>query len=103
MTPAPVEALQKVLGSDKIYKQLDRETAELINDVTGSGLVFEDGKELVNVCLATENMKKKAVDAKTIEIAKAFLSMGKNTIEEISKATGLPINLIKSLAESTAQ
>ena len=95
--------MQNALESDNVYKQLDRETAELINDVTGSGLEFEEGKELINVCVATENMKKKAVRESAIETAKALLVLGKNTIEEIASVTKLPIDEIKKLAESRAQ
>lgn len=97
------DALQNALKSDNVYKQMDRETAELINDVTGSGLEFEEGKELINVCVATENMKKKAVRESAIETAKALLGLGKNTIEEIASVTKLPIDEIKKLAESRAQ
>lgn len=97
------DALQNALKSDNVYKQMDRETAELINDVTGSGLEFEEGKELINVCVATENMKKKAVRESAIETAKALLVLGKNTIEEIASVTKLPIDEIKKLAESRAQ
>ena len=95
--------MQNALESDNVYKQLDRETAELINDVTGSELEFEEGKELINVCVATENMKKKAVRESAIETAKALLVLGKNTIEEIASVTKLPIDEIKKLAESRVQ
>lgn len=95
--------MQNALESDNVYKQLDRETAELINDVTGSELEFEEGKELINVCVATENMKKKAVRESAIETAKALLGLGKNTIEEIASVTKLPIDEIKKLAESRVQ
>lgn len=97
------EALQNALDSDNVYKQLDRETAELINDVTGSGLEFEEGKELINVCQATENMKKKAVKESAIETAKALLSLGKNTVDEIASVTKLPIDEIRKLAEPKMQ
>ena len=95
--------MQNALESDNVYKQLDRETAELINDVTGSELEFEEGKELINVCVATENMKKKAVRESAIETAKILLSAGENTIETIAMATKLPIEEIKKLAEPKIQ
>lgn len=94
------EALQNILDSDNVYKQLDRETAELINDVTGSGLEFEAGEELVNVCVATENMKKRAVRENAIETAKELLKIGKITIEEIANATRLPIEEIEELSNA---
>lgn len=89
--------LQNVLESDKIYESIDRETAELIRNVTGSDLKFEKEKETVNMCRATEEMKRKAVKANNIEVAKALLNFGKNTIEEIAEATKLSVEEVKEL------
>ncbi len=97
------ELLKNVLASDNVFKQMDRESAELINEVTGSGLEFDKGKKMVNVCIATEEMKKEAADARTIEIAKAFIDLGKNTVEDIAEATKLPLDVIKGLAEPKVQ
>lgn len=71
--------------------------------MTGSGLEFDKGKEMVNVCIATEEMKKEAADARTIEIAKALIDLGKNTVEDIAEATKLPLDVIKGLAEPKVQ
>lgn len=92
-------ALKNVLENDKVYENIDRETAELIRDITGSNLKFEDGKEQINMCKATEAMERKAAENRAKEIAKAFLEMGNNTYEEISKATKLSIEEIKELEE----
>lgn len=94
--------LQNVLENDKVYESIDRETAELIRDVTGSDLKFDEEKETVNMCRATEEMKRKAAEARAKEIAKAFLDIGKNSYEEISRATKLPIEEVKKMAEMTA-
>ncbi len=64
---------------------------------------FDKGKEMVNVCIATEEMKKEAADARTIEIAKALIDLGKNTVEDIAEATKLPLDVIKGLAEPKVQ
>lgn len=95
--------MQKAIDSDNVYKQLDRETAELINDVTGSDLEFEEGKELINVCIAHDEMKKEAVRESSIETAKSLLNLGKITIEEIANATKLPVDEIMKLAEAKMQ
>ena len=95
-------ALQNVLDNDKVYENIDRETAELIRDVTNSEMEFEEG-QVINVCLAEQNMKKKAVRESAIETAKVLINMGKNTVEEISKATKLPIDEIRKLAEPKMQ
>ena len=87
-------ALQKVLDSDKVYENIDRETAELIRDVTNSEMEFEEG-QVINVCLAEQNMKKKAVRESALETAKALLSLGKVTIDEIASVTKLPIDEIE--------
>ena len=50
------------------------------------------------MCIATENMKKKAVEAKLIEIAKELLEQGKYSYEEISSITRLSMDIIKVLA-----
>ena len=94
--------MQKVLDSDKVYENIDRETAELIRDVTNSEMEFEEG-QVINVCLAEQNMKKKAVRESALETAKALLSLGKVTIDEIASVTKLPIDEIKKLAEPKMQ
>ena len=93
------DVLKKVLENDKVYESIDRETAELIRDVTGSDLKFEDGKEMVNMCKATEDMKKEAEEKRAIEIAKAMLARGKDSIEEIAALTKLSVDDIKGLTE----
>ena len=45
---------------NKKFEKLDRETANLVNMVTGSKLEFEETKGDVNMCRALENLKKKA-------------------------------------------
>ena len=93
------DVLKKVLENDKVYESIDRETAELIRDVTGSDLKFKDGKEMVNMCKATEDMKKEAEENRAIEIAKAMLARGKDSIEEIAALTKLSVDDIKGLTE----
>ena len=89
-----------MLSNDKVYERLDRETAELINDITGSDFEFEEEKEEENMCIAIDDMKKEAADTRAIEIAKALLELGKNTIEDISITTKLPLEVVKELAAS---
>ena len=96
------EALQKVLDNDKVYKNIDRETAELIRDVTNSEIEFGEGM-VINVCLAEQKMKKKAADARAVEIAKALIALGKNTFDDIAETTNLPLEVVKGLAEPNAQ
>ncbi|MBQ7706310.1 MAG: Rpn family recombination-promoting nuclease/putative transposase [Lachnospiraceae bacterium] len=97
------DALKNILENDKVYESIDRETAELIRDVPGSNLKFEKEKENINMCKATEDMEKEAAEKRAKEIAKALLDIGNNSYEEISRATKLQIEEIKSLAEKTAE
>lgn len=97
-----IDSIHRITIDRAVDKKKAKVKTEVIRDVTISEMEFEEG-QVVNVCLAEQNMKKKAVDAKAIEIAKALLSMGKNTIGEIAKATGLPIDVVKGLAEPSAQ
>ncbi len=55
-------ALEKVLKENEKFRTVDRRTAELINVITGSTLEFEKGKEVVDMCVAVENMKRKALE-----------------------------------------
>jgi hypothetical protein len=48
-------------------------------------------------------MKKKAVRENAIDTAKILLSIGKKTIEEIAKATKLPLEEVQKLAKPHAQ
>lgn len=55
-------ALERVLKDNQKFHAVDRRTAELINVITGSTLEFEKGKEVVDMCVAVENMKRKALE-----------------------------------------
>ena len=50
-------ALMNALESNDLYKHMDRETAELIRDVTGADVEFDEGEEVINMCKALEDMK----------------------------------------------
>jgi hypothetical protein len=56
-------ALEQTLETDPKFHALDRRTAELINSVTGSQLKFQQNEEVVDMCVAIENMKQKAATA----------------------------------------
>ena len=49
-------ALLNVVGSDDVYKHLDRETAELLSDVTGTRVEFDEGEEVINMCKAIDDL-----------------------------------------------
>ena len=92
------QVLKNVIKSDKVFSELDRETADLINDVTGSDLIFKDRK-VIDMCIAHEEMKKEAIEENSLKIAGTLLMMGKISIDEIAMATDLPVEVIKDLAD----
>ncbi len=66
---------------------------------------FKENLEGVSeMCKAMEDMRNEAEktgsDSRAIEIAKALIDLGKNTIEDIAETTKLPLEVIKNLAES---
>ena len=50
----------EVITKNRKFERLDRETANLINTVTGSKLEFEETKGEVNMCRALENFRRQA-------------------------------------------
>ena len=56
-----------VITKNRKFERLDRETANLINTVTGSKLEFEETKGEVNMCRALENFREKAKQEGKIE------------------------------------
>ena len=51
------DKLNEVVHTDPIYRRLDRDSAEVINIVTGSNLSIEQGKESIDMCQAIEEMR----------------------------------------------
>ena len=51
------DKLNEVVHTDPIYRRLDRDSAEVINIVTGSSLRIEQGKESIDMCQAIEEMR----------------------------------------------
>ena len=51
------DKLNEIVHTDPIYRRLDRESAEVINIVTGSNLSIEQGKESIDMCQAIEEMR----------------------------------------------
>ena len=56
------ESLQKILHSDMFYEEVDRETAELLNDVVGEYIKIEEGERKINMSNAFEDIKKETVE-----------------------------------------
>lgn len=109
------QKLDEVLHGDVAYHDLSRQTANLVNVVTGSNLKFPEGEERVDMCEAITQMVNEAVSearneawdeathANAVAIAKNLLALGKLTYEEIVAVSGLTLAEVQALAgEKTA-
>ena len=99
--------LDTVLHEDAVYHDLSRQTANLVNIVTGSNLKIPEGEERVDMCEAITQMVNEARDeatlANAVTIAKKMLEDGGFTFEKIATLTGLPLEKVQELAsEKTA-
>lgn len=87
-------ALEKMLKENEKFHTVDRRTAELINVITGSTLEFEKGKEVVDMCVAVENMKRKAleegVEKTLLESIKNLMDTTKWSAEQAMEALKIP-------------
>jgi DNA-dependent RNA polymerase auxiliary subunit epsilon len=92
------EALEKAVNENPNFRSLDRRTAELINEVTGSRLEYEKKKEVVDVCKAIEDMKKKAVEEGKNKSIEQMLLKGR-TPEAIADFCGYDIEEVRKVAE----
>lgn len=59
---------------------------------------YEGEGEVVNMCLAEQEMKKDVADNRAKEIAMVLINMGKITIEEIAQATKLSLEDVQEMA-----
>ena len=71
-----------------------------MNVITGSKLIFEEGKVEVDVCKAIEDMRNDAIMEEKIEIAMNMLADGTVSHEKIAKFTKLPLEKIEELAKT---
>ena len=51
------DALQKMLDRDETFKTVSRETANLINIVTNSGIEIKENEEVIDMCKAVKEIK----------------------------------------------
>ena len=77
------DKLNEVVHTDPIYRRLDRDSAEIINIVTGSSLSIEQGKESIDMCQAIEEMR---AESEAKGILKTLVSLVKDGILTLSEA-----------------
>jgi hypothetical protein len=94
--------LNELLTGDEKFKSMDRNAAEVINTVTGSGLKLKDKEDTIDMCKAIEDMMNDSRSAANIETAKILLTLGKLTFEEIAESTHLPLEKVQELSNHKA-
>ena len=85
------DKLNEVVHTDPIYRRLDRDSAEIINIVTGSSLRIEQGKESIDMCQAIEEMRAESraegrAEGEAKGILKTLVSLVKDGILTLSEA-----------------
>ena len=88
------DALQKMLDSDETFKTVSRETANLINIVTNSGIEIKENEEVIDMCKAIKEIKEEGREegrAETIvdSIHKLMRTM-KLTAQQAMEALEIP-------------
>lgn len=90
------QKLGELVTGDDAFHKIDRKAARVMSSVTGSNLQFDD-EEMVDMCLAIDEMRKEAVEMATTEIAQRMLRAGKYAFEEIAAISGLAIEKVREL------
>ena len=91
------EAFRKMIKEENDFNNLDWESAELIKKLTNAKFELVKEGDVVNMCLAEDLWVEEECHNRAVEIAKALIKLGKNTLEEIADATQLPIEEIQEL------
>ena len=81
------DKLNEVVHIDPVYRCLDRDSAEIINIVTGSNLSIEEGKESIDMCQAIEEMRAESrAEGEAKGILKTLVRLVKDGILTLSEA-----------------
>ncbi|MCI8724065.1 MAG: transposase [Ruminococcus sp.] len=80
------ENLIKVLAANEArFREVERRAADVIEAITNSGIKYDEGEEVVNVCQAIQEMRKESELKKAQEVAENLYKMGLD-IEKIAQA-----------------
>jgi hypothetical protein len=114
--------LNELLTGDEKFKSMDRNAAEVINTVTGSGLKLKDKEDTIDMCKAIEDMmndsrseghseglaegrnqgRSEGLVEANINTALRMLEKGKYSIDEIAELVELPIEKVRELSNHKA-
>ena len=83
---------------------MPRDAAEMLRIFANFGFEYKDGEENVDMCKALEDWAKESrnegIEENKIDTTVGLLSLGKLSLEEISKVTKFSIERIKEIAVS---
>ena len=105
-------ALKALLQREQKYRNMPRDAAEMLRIFANFGFEYKDGEENVDMCKALEDWAKESrnegrnegisegIEENKIDTTVGLLSLGKLSLEEISKVTKFSIERIKEIAVS---
>ena len=85
------DKLNEVVHTDPVYRRLDRDSAEMINIVTGSSLRIEQGKESIDMCQAIEEMRAEERAKGILETLVSLVKDGILTLSEAAKRANMTV------------
>ena len=83
------EKLYKVTHEEKRFRNVDEDSANLINVVTGSGLKFEVKRGQVDMCTAIDEMRKESRSEGFLEALAGLVRKGLLSVGDAAKEAGL--------------
>ena len=98
------DALKGLLQREQKYKNMPRDAAEMLRIFGNFGFEYKDGEENIDMCKALEDWaeesRSEGIEEGKIDTTVGLLSLGKLSLEEISRVTKFSIERIKEIAAS---
>ncbi len=77
--------LSEIVYADSAFTEMDRESVELINEVTGAGIKMKKREEKINMCAGIQGMIDDAVEAEQKKMAAGIQGMIDDAVEAEQK------------------
>ena len=85
------EKLIEIVSTDTAFKNVSRETADMVNIVTNSNLRYDSGKERVDMCEAIEGIRNDAKEEGVLETLIGLVKDGILTIADAAKRANMSV------------
>ena len=82
------DRLGEVVEADEGFRHLGRTEVDVLNACVGANLEMEKGREVIDVCLALEEMKRRAVEAERAAAEKNRISTLLKNIQNLMEKAG---------------